>query len=79
VFQCFTSTYSGQICHSRSLKRIQGHAIRDIGVLYHFRELLKRNLSIAVLIGFHDCLVDNLQVSRRNPHMAGLPVAIVGL
>lgn len=44
----------------RRLKLIQGHAHGDIRILYHLREFLEAYLAVAIQVGFHNGLVDNL-------------------
>lgn len=50
------------ICEEKQrLELIQGHAHRDIRVLDHLGKLLEADLAVAVQVGLHDGLVDNLR------------------
>lgn len=50
------------------LELIQGHAHGNICVLDHLHKFLETDLAVAILVGFHNGLVDNLTiVSIRRP------------
>lgn len=42
------------------LELVQGHAHRHIRVLYHLREFLEADFAVAIQVGLHDGLVDDL-------------------
>ena len=48
---------------------VQGHAYRNVRVLDHLFELIEADLAVAVLIGLHDGLVDNLRGISESLHV----------
>jgi len=55
---------SAVYCYVSKENLTNGHAVRNIRVLYHFSEFLKANLTITVEIGLHNSLVDDLAASH---------------
>jgi hypothetical protein len=47
------------------LELIKGHAHGHVGMLNHLHELFEANLAVAVQVGLHDGLVDNLPMISR--------------
>jgi len=54
----------------RNLELVQSHAHRHVRVLHHLRKLLEAYLAVAVQVGLHDGLVDNLSAWSAALHTA---------
>lgn len=46
----------------RSSELVERHAHADVGAFDHLCEFFEADLAVAVEVGFHDCLVDDLVV-----------------